>query len=493
MKYILLAFVLFFPAALKAEPRRPIVFIPGIFGSELSKHGEKLWGGVWSLNNLRRLTLVSGPRKPDDAIEANNIIRQVSLFGVFKVAEYAKTLYPILKEEGYDQRDGSLFVFPYDWRQSNFDTATKLQEFMNSPALNGKQVDIIAHSMGGLVAEIYIKKLDGAKRVKRLVNLAVPFRGSVDTLRTLTDGWGTIQNRFAGGLDVIRRFALSMPSFYELLPEYRNCCILGREEDPDRKPFNVLDDYGWSQMRWLENSTDMSTEGINDALHRAAEIRALAKQPYPSSMKVFYIAGAGIDTVAQFYVDRATKTISSYKFSTDRYQGDGTVIEDSASNGDISQAFVSFAEHQTVFNNDSAKASLRRILCDSCGAPDKYGFSNASALTLDGNVLSVNSVGVATSRNYVQVEDIVTSELRIRGEGASPDKVDVKLQLAYVDEGAEQVIKEVPLSGSLESPSTGLYKTEIADLKRLGTVRIKYVIKGMATLSDYIVVLPKDQ
>lgn len=493
MKYILLAFLVFFPTALQAKPSRPIIFIPGIFGSELSKNGEKLWGGPWSLNNLHRLTIISGPRKPDDAIEAKEVIRRVNLFGVFKLAEYAKTLYPILKEEGYSQEDGNLFVFPYDWRLSNFDTATKLQEFMNSPALNGKQVDMIAHSMGGLVAEIYIKKLDGAKRVKRLVDLAVPFRGSVDTLRTLTHGWGTIQNRSAGGLDVIRTFALSMPSFYELLPEYRNCCILGREQDSDRKPFNVLDANGWSQMRWLENSAALSTEGINEALHRAAEIRALAKQPYPSSVKVFYIAGAGIDTVAQFYVDRATKTISSYKFGTDRYQGDGTVIEDSASNGDISQAFVSFAEHQTVFNNESAKTSLRRILCDSCGAPDKYSSSNASAFTLNGNVLSVNSVGVATSHNYAQIEDVVTSELRIRGEGASPDKVDVKLQLAYVDEGADQVLKEVPLNGSLESPSTGLYKIEIGDLKRPGTVRIKYLIRGMATLSDYIVVLPRDK
>jgi hypothetical protein len=50
-------------------------------------------------------------------IEANDIIRQVSLFGVLKVAEYAKTLYPILKEEGYDQRDGNLFVFPLTRRK----------------------------------------------------------------------------------------------------------------------------------------------------------------------------------------------------------------------------------------------------------------------------------------------------------------------------------------------------------------------------------------
>ena len=210
-----LMFTLLFPVALNAEPSRPLVFIPGIFGSELSTNRERLWGGIWSLNNLRQLTIISGPHKPDDSIEAKNVIKEISLFGIIKVVEYARTLYPILKEEGYETKNGNLFVFPYDWRQSNYDTASRLQDFMNSPALKGKQVDMIAHSMGGLVAQIYIKNMEGANRVKKLINLAVPFRGSVNTLRTLTDGWGTVQNGLAGGLGIVRRFALSMPSFYE--------------------------------------------------------------------------------------------------------------------------------------------------------------------------------------------------------------------------------------------------------------------------------------
>src|SRR6516164_2117782 len=158
-------FTLLFPVALNAEPSRPLVFIPGIFGSELSTNRERLWGGIWSLNNLRQLTIISGPHKPDDSIEAKNVIKEISLFGIIKVVEYARTLYPILKEEGYETKNGNLFVFPYDWRQSNYDTASRLQDFMNSPALKGKQVDMIAHSMGGLVAQIYIKNMEGANRV----------------------------------------------------------------------------------------------------------------------------------------------------------------------------------------------------------------------------------------------------------------------------------------------------------------------------------------
>jgi hypothetical protein len=235
----------------------------------------------------------------------------------------------------------------------------------------------------------------------------------------------------------------------------------------------------------------ISADGVREALHRGAELRALAKQPYPSNMRVYYIAGAGIDTTAQYYVDQTEKTISTYKQGTDRYQGDGTVIEESASNGDLSQAFASFAEHQTIFNDDSAKTTLRRILCETCGAPDNYGFRNASAFTTDGKILSVTSAGVITSQNHIKAGEAVTSELRIRGEGASPNKADVTLQVAYVSDGVEEILEEIALDGALQAPSTGLYKSEIRDLNKVGAVRILYMIKGMATLSDYVMVLPK--
>lgn len=43
---------------------------------------------------------------------------------------------------------------------------------------NTTQVDIVAHSLGGLVARYFIERLDGAKRVGRLVTIATPHRGT---------------------------------------------------------------------------------------------------------------------------------------------------------------------------------------------------------------------------------------------------------------------------------------------------------------------------
>ncbi len=44
--------------------------------------------------------------------------------------------------------------------------------------VRGGRIDLVAHSMGGLVARFYLQQLGGARRVDRLITLATPHRGS---------------------------------------------------------------------------------------------------------------------------------------------------------------------------------------------------------------------------------------------------------------------------------------------------------------------------
>jgi len=44
--------------------------------------------------------------------------------------------------------------------------------------VQGGRIDLVAHSMGGLVARFYLQRLGGARRVDRLVTLGTPHRGT---------------------------------------------------------------------------------------------------------------------------------------------------------------------------------------------------------------------------------------------------------------------------------------------------------------------------
>ena len=88
-----------------------------------------------------------------------------------------------------------LFVFDYDWRRSVFDNAEALDRFVREKAPDGK-VDILAHSMGALVARVYV--MEGRRRlqhVARLFSAGAPFQGSVKVFQTVEKRMGRAQPR----------------------------------------------------------------------------------------------------------------------------------------------------------------------------------------------------------------------------------------------------------------------------------------------------------
>jgi len=88
-------------------------------------------------------------------------------------------------------KDKDLFVFPYDWRKSNVDTAQLLRDKINaikSQSNGWPKVDIVAHSMGGLTARQYIEFDDYQGDVDQLVTLATPQNGASASYLTWEDG-----------------------------------------------------------------------------------------------------------------------------------------------------------------------------------------------------------------------------------------------------------------------------------------------------------------
>jgi pimeloyl-ACP methyl ester carboxylesterase len=117
----------------------PVVIIPGILGS-----WEK--NGQWILDPM---------------------------------AHVYDNLVDTLKANGFVENQ-TLFTFPYDWEKSNVDTAKLLaQKISQIKTICGcSKVDLVAHSMGGLVATQYIMSSDYKDDVDQFFMLGTPLAGS---------------------------------------------------------------------------------------------------------------------------------------------------------------------------------------------------------------------------------------------------------------------------------------------------------------------------
>jgi len=102
-----------------------------------------------------------------------------------------KELESRLVESGYDKSDVYLVDFSIDAMPgSSIDSPQKyaeklkeridqiLREKKSEDCEETEEVDIIAHSMGGLDARWYIEKMDGADNVNKLITLGTPHKGT---------------------------------------------------------------------------------------------------------------------------------------------------------------------------------------------------------------------------------------------------------------------------------------------------------------------------
>jgi len=219
----------------------PVIIVPGILGSRLRERGSgrELWPG--SLYNIlisaNSLGLRIDPKTLEpraDDVEAYDLFR-----GLLGNDFYGQIIDTLEKQGGYvrghpgriaDAGTRRYYVFPYDWRQDNVVTARKLDALIDQirqdygdPKL---KVDIVAHSMGGLITRYYIQygvtdvlgsndfaaNFAGADKIRTAVLLGTPNLGSVNSLHSLLFG------HHVGWQAIPVEALATMPSVYELLP-----------------------------------------------------------------------------------------------------------------------------------------------------------------------------------------------------------------------------------------------------------------------------------
>ena len=128
-----------FPPSLARAPD-PVIIIPGILGSEKNSDGE------WVIDPILHTY--------DD------------LIATLDVNHYTP--------------DVDLFTFPYNWRKSNVETAVLLKQKIDEvkTICSCDKVDLVAHSMGGLVARQYIQSDAYEQDVDQLIFLGTPHLGA---------------------------------------------------------------------------------------------------------------------------------------------------------------------------------------------------------------------------------------------------------------------------------------------------------------------------
>jgi len=219
----------------------PIILIPGLFGSRLGfENGKEVWpGSVFKLlfSDYDELELkidrdTLEPEAPD--------LRVTSLTDTVVGQDYYGRLKDVLENAGgfvesvpgMPARRGErrYYVFAFDWRQDNLSAVRKLDSLIEAirrdyedPAL---EVDVIAHSMGGMITRYYIRygtsdELDdnefpvnnyGASRIRRAILLGTPNLGSISAVKAVIDGLKI------GLGELSPQLIATWPSIYQLLP-----------------------------------------------------------------------------------------------------------------------------------------------------------------------------------------------------------------------------------------------------------------------------------
>lgn len=211
------------------KERNPVILVPGI-GAAVNL--DTMIGGIMNDN----WTLFS--HAYDGIIEA------------FKSMDY---------EEGKD-----LFIAYYDWRQKNEESARDYLEPLIKKVNtlnNTSKVNIIAHSMGGLVARSYIQSDDYANDVDNLFLIGVPNMGSSDVYPVweggyVPDNWENelVMDLYLIYLDIKKLTFSNYESVHKYIPSVKQLMPVYDYIYPKNSPTDFKNYSGMSEINdWLEN------------------------------------------------------------------------------------------------------------------------------------------------------------------------------------------------------------------------------------------------
>lgn len=383
------------PAQNIGEQRTPVVVIPGILGSRIEnqKTGRKIWGAFTygaadadKPDGAREMALpmaIGVPLKDlrDDGYSPgvlDYLVANITPFRRIRIGAYVDILNTLAAGDYRDQELGqsgavdygglhyTCFQYGYDWRRDIAENAAELHERILDAQFQVRlgrnlsddapvRVDVVAHSMGGLVLRYYLRygpaplpedgslpdlNWAGAANVRKAILIGTPNAGSVRALDQLVRGVN-LNPLFPNYRPAILG---TMPSIYQLMPRTRHGVVVDTQtgKPVDFYDVNTWQRYGWGLagpgadrvLRWLLPEVETEAQRREIALDHLAKSLARAEQlhraldlpasPPPGTKLCVFIGDAEpTDAVLGVLPDGRLRVL-------EKHPGDGTVTRASA-------------------------------------------------------------------------------------------------------------------------------------------------------------------
>jgi len=321
----------------------PLIFIHGFKGSQLvDPAGDTKWVTPFealglSSPSLSLPTQWDGDQQNRDTLTAKRVLSDVMIVPKL-VGE--KVYGPWLKAA--ESFGVPFYPFAYDWRRDNLESLAAFETFVDRICNENKvtQVNIVAHSMGGLLTMALLLK--HPEKIRKVFFAGTPFHGGIGFLPDLHVGTATGLNRKILAPEVLFTF----PSVYSLF-----------SDDKDA-PLNFYDAKDWQKNELgvfsiPNRNRQADLEFLTKALERASKFRKLLRATIPKNQpEAMVILGWKFPTLDKM-IHLGPHSVKGWDFQTaPKVPGDGRVGANNLPPDDFKFSLLySEKEHANLLND----------------------------------------------------------------------------------------------------------------------------------------------
>jgi len=504
------------------DAKTPVLIVPGLIGTDLKDGSNLLWMDPQRLFNSVSDSFIDPLQFKTDLtplsldLTTDKIISSKVFdigFGQVVVFDYVASLISEFKSQGYLENE-NLFTFPYDWRYGvtgEYANGLPAGEAgkTNVDLLEGKiaailqqtgadKVDVIAHSMGGLIVKKYVMDNSASHNIGKAVFVGVPNTGAPKSVKTLLEGDNL--GSFFVSQQEIKKISQNMPAIYDLLPSQQYYNTKGSYVKVIDQGFTGLNtttkNLTYEETKtFLTDDNNLNTTAVANAdnLHTAAfdgfDLRT-------AGIDVYAIDGCKAGTLGQITQVKSKSILGQTQITYQKPKmvpGDGTVPLESATNLPVDSAkkyYSLMGEHGKMMSQDGTRQQIVNILAASTLTVDSSLISqDIGECKLNGKAISVFSpvdifvtdqdgkkLGLAEDGSIFN--EIPNADFQIWGSSSSAEASADKHKFLYLPTDSGQTYNI-----TLDGTGTGTYTIKTDDIQNNEEVKTQ-VFSNLPVTAD---------